>query len=153
MSKKQDEQDALALIVGVVWIGCSLTFGWVVGTILAILTIIAFALEGSAKKSNKQSKSSYVKTSSKTTKTSKPTKSLFEMIEDDKKKAEEKKKQQLEKEMDNYGLSEEEKEIVRNSNGEYEPYQFDEEELEEDDYYSDDDVILSAFNNPNDKLP
>lgn len=110
-----------------------------------VIGLIILAIIGNALPSTKVQK----KASNKKTKT----KGFLEMIEDDKKRAVEKKKQQLEKEMDNYGLSEEEKEIVRNSNGEYEPYQFDEEELEEDDYYSDDDVILNAFNDPNDKLP
>ncbi len=59
---------------------------------------------------------------------------LSETMEDDKKKKQE-------KEMDLYGLTDEEKELVRN--GEYEPWNFEEpgngEELDEDDYYSEDD--------------
>lgn len=42
----------------------------------------------------------------------------------------------LEKEMDAYGLSEEEKKLVRS--GEYDPWDFEEEEMDEDSYYSDD---------------
>ena len=43
-----------------------------------------------------------------------------------------------EKEMDNYGLEDWQKDLVRK--GTYDPYNFDEsEELEEDDYYSEDD--------------
>ena len=38
--------------------------------------------------------------------------------------------------MDNYGLSEEEKKLVRS--GEYDPWQFEEEDMDEDDYYSED---------------
>ena len=45
----------------------------------------------------------------------------------------------LEKEMNLYGLTQEEKEVVRNSNGMFEPYNFEEEDLEEDDYYYDED--------------
>ena len=41
-----------------------------------------------------------------------------------------------EEELDSYGLLDEEKELVRR--GEYDPWQFDEEEAEEDDYYYDD---------------
>lgn len=52
----------------------------------------------------------------------------------------EKERQKLEDEMDNYGLTEEEKDLVRS--GEYEPWDFeypeDHENLEEDDYYHDD---------------
>jgi len=63
---------------------------------------------------------------------------LSEAMEEDEKK---KKAERLEKEMDNYGLDEEEKELVRK--GEYDPWNFefpsDGEELDEDDYYSEDD--------------
>ena len=131
MSRKKDEEDAMGIVFMIIWISCSWAFGWVAGTIITFLSLIGMAFESTSSTSKKKS--------TKSVKQSKPTKSLFEIIEEDKKKAEEKKKQQLEKEMDDYGLSEEEKEIVRNSNGEYEPYQFDEEELEEDDYYSEDD--------------
>ena len=41
-----------------------------------------------------------------------------------------------EEELNSYGLLEEEKELVRK--GEYDPWQFDEEEAEEDDYYYED---------------
>ena len=48
----------------------------------------------------------------------------------------------LEREMDAYGLDDEEKELVRN--GEYDPWDFeypsDQEEMEDDDYYEEDDV-------------
>ena len=47
----------------------------------------------------------------------------------------------LEEEMDNYGLDDEEKELVRN--GEYDPWDFEEpqdgDEINEDDYYAEDD--------------
>lgn len=39
----------------------------------------------------------------------------------------------LEREMDKYGLLEEEKELVRS--GEYDPWNFEDEEADEDDYY------------------
>ena len=59
---------------------------------------------------------------------------ISEAMEDDKKKKQE-------KEMDLYGLTDEERELVRR--GEYEPWNFEEpsdgEELDEDDYYSEDD--------------
>lgn len=42
----------------------------------------------------------------------------------------------LEREMKAYGLSEEEKRLVRS--GQYDPWNFEEEELEEDDYYFED---------------
>ena len=57
---------------------------------------------------------------------------LNEMQEDDKKR----KQQELEKEMENQGLEDWQKELVRN--GEYEPTSFEEEDLEEDDYYYED---------------
>lgn len=41
-----------------------------------------------------------------------------------------------EEELNSYGLLDEEKEMVRR--GEYDPWQFDEEEAEEDDYYYED---------------
>ena len=47
-----------------------------------------------------------------------------------------KKSIKLEKEMEAYGLSEEEKKLVRS--GEYDPWDFEEDEMEEDSYYSDD---------------
>ena len=50
-------------------------------------------------------------------------------------------KKECEEEMNNYDLTEEEKELVRN--GEYEPWSFEsweETELEEDDYYFDDEI-------------
>ena len=50
----------------------------------------------------------------------------------------EKKNEQLEKEMDLYGLEEVEREFVRR--GDYEPYNFEDDEeikLDEDDYYFD----------------
>lgn len=47
-----------------------------------------------------------------------------------------KKDAKLEKEMDAYGLFEEEKKLVRS--GEYDPWDFDEEEMDEESYYSDD---------------
>ena len=94
-----------------------------------IIGLIILGIIGNALPSNTVQK--------KTTDKKQKSKGLFEMLEEDKKKAEEKKKQALEKEMDDYGLSEEEKEIVRKSNVEYEPYQFDEEDLEDDDYYYD----------------
>ncbi len=63
---------------------------------------------------------------------------LSEALEEDEKK---KKADRLEKEMDNYGLDEEERELVRK--GDYEPWNFefpsDGEELDDDDYYKDDD--------------
>lgn len=43
----------------------------------------------------------------------------------------------LEKEIDNYGLEEWQKDLVRK--GEYDPWNFEEEDLEEDDYYYEDD--------------
>lgn len=49
----------------------------------------------------------------------------------------EKRKKYSDKELDNYGLDEHEKELV--NKGEYEPWNFEEEDLEDDDYYSDDD--------------
>lgn len=49
---------------------------------------------------------------------------------------EQKKSARLEKEMAAYGFSKEEKELVRS--GEYDPWDFDEEEMDEDSYYSDD---------------
>ena len=58
---------------------------------------------------------------------------LSEEMENDKKK---KKKKALEDEMDVYGLSDEEKELVRK--GEQDVTDFDEEDLEDDDYYDDD---------------
>lgn len=42
----------------------------------------------------------------------------------------------LEREMDAYGLEEHEKELVRK--GEYDPWDFEEEEMDEDSYYRDD---------------
>ena len=52
-----------------------------------------------------------------------------------------KEQKELEKEMDNYGLDEEEKELVRK--GEYEPWNFERpgqgEGLDEEDYYYEDD--------------
>lgn len=42
----------------------------------------------------------------------------------------------MEKEMKAYGLSEEENELVRS--GEYDPWDFEEDEMDEDGYYSDD---------------
>ena len=70
-------------------------------------------------------------------------KGLIEQLEELNNKMEEKeekrKQQELEQEMDNYGLDEDEKKLVRS--GEYEPYQFEEEDMDEDDYYSDDDVF------------
>ena len=45
--------------------------------------------------------------------------------------------EKLEKEMNIYGLTPEEKEVCRQ--GYYEPYRFEEEDLEEDDYYDDTD--------------
>lgn len=63
---------------------------------------------------------------------------LSEALDEDEKK---KKANSLEKEMDNYGLDEEERELVRK--GDYEPWNFefpsDGEELDDDDYYKDDD--------------
>lgn len=41
------------------------------------------------------------------------------------------------KDSDNFGLSDEEKEAMKN--GGYEPFNFEEEELEDDDYYDEDD--------------
>lgn len=55
---------------------------------------------------------------------------LFSFLE------EQTKKDELEKEMDNYGLEDWQKELVRN--GEYNSWNFEEEELEEDDFYSED---------------
>lgn len=49
-----------------------------------------------------------------------------------------KKEQKLEDEMDIMGLDEDEKDLVRN--GEWEPWEFEEDEREEDDYYHDDDL-------------
>ena len=50
--------------------------------------------------------------------------------------------EELEKEMDAYNLTDEEKELVRN--GEYDPCDFeypsDQDEMEDDDYYSEDDI-------------
>lgn len=43
----------------------------------------------------------------------------------------------LEREMNRHGLFEEEKKLVRS--GQYDPWNFEEEELDEDDYYYDDD--------------
>lgn len=43
----------------------------------------------------------------------------------------------LEREMNLFGLSEDEKKLVRS--GQYDPWNFEEEELDEDDYYYDDD--------------
>lgn len=43
----------------------------------------------------------------------------------------------LEHEMNRYGLFEDEKKLVRS--GQYDPWNFEEEELDEDDYYYDDD--------------
>lgn len=42
----------------------------------------------------------------------------------------------LEREMDAYGLEEHEKDLVRK--GEYDPWDFEEEEMDEDSYYRDD---------------
>lgn len=42
----------------------------------------------------------------------------------------------LEQEMQRYGLFEDEKKLVRS--GKYDPWSFEEEELDEDDYYHDD---------------
>ena len=50
-------------------------------------------------------------------------------------------KNELEEEMDNYDLTEEEKDLVRS--GEYEPWDFDypeDSDLEEEDYYSEDNL-------------
>lgn len=47
-----------------------------------------------------------------------------------------KKNAKLEREMEAYGLLEEEKKLVRS--GEYDPWDFEEEEMDEDSYYSDD---------------
>lgn len=52
------------------------------------------------------------------------------------KSKEPKKDVKMEKEMEAYGLSEEEKKLVRS--GEYDPWDFEEDEMEEDSYYSDD---------------
>ena len=52
------------------------------------------------------------------------------------KSKEPKKDVKMEKEMEAYGLSEEEKKLVRS--GEYDPGDFEEDEMEEDSYYSDD---------------
>lgn len=43
----------------------------------------------------------------------------------------------LERKMRSHGLSEDEKKLVRS--GEYDPWNFEEEEMDEDDYYHDDD--------------
>ena len=55
------------------------------------------------------------------------------MQEDDKKR----KQQELEKEMENQGLEDWQKEEVKKGN--YDPWNFEEEDLEEDDYYFEDD--------------
>ena len=49
---------------------------------------------------------------------------------------EDKKKKELEKKMSDAGLEDWQKELVRK--GEYEPHNFEEEDLEEDDYYFED---------------
>lgn len=46
------------------------------------------------------------------------------------------KRARLEQDMEAYGLSEEEKGLVRS--GDYDPWDFEEEEMDEDSYYSDD---------------
>ena len=52
------------------------------------------------------------------------------------KKVLEKKNVCLEREMDRYGLMDEEKKLVHS--GEYDPWNFEEEEMDEEDYYHDD---------------
>ena len=125
MPRRQDEDNAISIVFLIALVVGTWFWGWI-GAILSVVLLFAMLFNSSPYDSKEQTKKS-----SKTK--SKQSKSLFDMIEEDKKKEEEKKKQKLEKEMDIYGLSEDEKEIVRNSNGEYEPYQFDEEDLEEDD--------------------
>lgn len=46
--------------------------------------------------------------------------------------------EELEKRMEGYGLSEHEKDIIRNSHGAYDPWDFDEEDDDPDGYYSED---------------
>lgn len=58
---------------------------------------------------------------------------LFGLSEEPKKK---KKKNSLEDEMDIYGLSDDEKELVRK--GEQDVWDFDEEDIEDSDYYNED---------------
>lgn len=52
------------------------------------------------------------------------------------KKVQKNKEARLEQEMDQYGLLDDEKKLVRS--GEYDPWNFEEEETDEDDYYHDD---------------
>ena len=63
-----------------------------------------------------------------------------EFFHEDEEKEKLKKKQDLEEEMDLYGLEEDEKELVRE--GEWEPWQFDDDkdELDEESYYYEDDI-------------
>lgn len=53
-----------------------------------------------------------------------------------KNQSKDKKNEKLEREMKRYGLLEEEKKLVRS--GEYDSWNFEEEEMDEDDYYHDD---------------
>ena len=59
---------------------------------------------------------------------------FFSFLEEQEKKE---KRKQLEEEMENYGLLEWQKDLVRNGN--YDLTSFEEEDIEEDDYYSEDD--------------
>ena len=61
---------------------------------------------------------------------------LFALNELSKKKKSQEQDDKLEKEMDIYGLEDWQKEEVRNGN--YDPWSFEEEDLEEDDYFHDD---------------
>ncbi len=60
---------------------------------------------------------------------------LFSLSEEEEINKKKKKKNKLEEEMDIYGLSDEEKELVRK--GEQDVTDFDEEDNEDDDYYED----------------
>jgi len=60
----------------------------------------------------------------------------MDMIDKENKKKKENNSIYTEEELDNYGLEEWEKEEVRQGN--FDPWNFDEEDLEEDDYYYED---------------
>ena len=64
----------------------------------------------------------------------KPKKSLLQTIEEESKKS---KSEYSDKELDEYGLEDWQKDLVKK--GDFNPWNFEEENLEEDDYYYDDD--------------
>lgn len=113
MSKNTNETDITLIVILIISVLCAVTIGKGIGIFIGIILFLGYIIAEIAKEFERDNRKSNT---------------YFSISEE--------KDNGKEQEMENYGLFEEEKELVRK--GEYDSWQFEEEDMDEDDYYYED---------------